>query len=57
VTNLSRRLLLGSIAVTLLAMHGIIRAQSTSKPVRVGLLSDMSGPPRGLGVTLMEEWA
>jgi len=30
-------------------MPGIIRAQSTSKPVRIGLLSDMGGPYRDVG--------
>ncbi len=48
-TNFSRRLLLGSIAASPLAMPGIIRAQSTSKPIRIGLLSDMSGPYRDVG--------
>jgi branched-chain amino acid transport system substrate-binding protein len=32
-----------------LARPAIIRAQSTSKPVRIGLLSDMSGPYRDVG--------
>ena len=48
-TNFSRRLLLGSIAAAPLAMPGIIRAQTTSKPVRIGLLSDMGGPYRDVG--------
>ncbi|HUB49708.1 MAG TPA: ABC transporter substrate-binding protein [Acetobacteraceae bacterium] len=48
-TKLSRRVLLGSIAASPLAMPGIIRAQSTSKPIRIGLLSDMSGPYRDVG--------
>ena len=48
-TIFSRRLLLGSIAASPLAMPGIIRAQSTSKPIRIGLLSDMSGPYRDVG--------
>src|ERR1700734_1315088 len=48
-TNFSRRALLGSIAPTPLAMPAIIRAQSTSKPVRIGLLSDMGGPYRDVG--------
>jgi branched-chain amino acid transport system substrate-binding protein len=30
-------------------MPGIVRAQSTSKPVRIGLLSDMGGPYRDVG--------
>jgi branched-chain amino acid transport system substrate-binding protein len=48
-TNFSRRLLLGGIAAAPLAMPGIIRAQSTSKPVKLGLLSDMGGPYRDVG--------
>jgi branched-chain amino acid transport system substrate-binding protein len=47
--NLTRRLTLGSLAATPLAMPGLIRAQSTSKPVRIGLLSDMGGPYRDVG--------
>src|SRR5580658_1415725 len=48
-SRLSRRLTLGGIAAAPLAMPGLIRAQSTSKPVRLGLLSDMSGPYRDVG--------
>jgi branched-chain amino acid transport system substrate-binding protein len=48
-TNFSRRLLLGGIAAAPLARPGIIRAQSTSKPVKIGLLSDMGGPYRDVG--------
>ena len=47
--KLSRRLALGGLAATPLAMPGLIRAQSTSKPVRLGLLSDMGGPYRDVG--------
>jgi branched-chain amino acid transport system substrate-binding protein len=47
--KLSRRLTLGSLAAAPLAMPGLIRAQSTSKPVRIGLLSDMGGPYRDVG--------
>jgi branched-chain amino acid transport system substrate-binding protein len=47
--NLSRRLALGGLAATPLAMPGLIRAQSTSKPVRLGMLSDMGGPYRDVG--------
>ena len=32
-----------------LAMPAIIRAQSSSKPVKIGLLSDMGGPYRDVG--------
>ncbi|HTW69654.1 MAG TPA: ABC transporter substrate-binding protein [Acetobacteraceae bacterium] len=48
-TMLTRRVLLGSAAALPLAMPGIIRAQSTSKPVKIGLLSDMGGPYRDVG--------
>jgi len=47
--TISRRLILGGLAAAPLARPGIIRAQSTSKPVRLGLLSDMSGPYRDVG--------
>jgi branched-chain amino acid transport system substrate-binding protein len=47
--TLSRRLALAAIATAPLASPGIIRAQSTSKPVRLGLLSDMGGPYRDVG--------
>ena len=48
-TTLSRRLLLGGLAAAPLARPGIIRAQSSSQPIRLGLLSDMSGPYRDVG--------
>src|SRR6204780_1250414 len=48
-SQLSRRLALGGIAAVPLARPGLIRAQSTSKPVRLGLLSDMGGPYRDVG--------
>ena len=47
--RLSRRVILGGLATTPLAMPGIVRAQSTSKPIRLGLLSDMGGPYRDVG--------
>jgi branched-chain amino acid transport system substrate-binding protein len=47
--KLSRRLTLGTLAAAPLAMPGLLRAQSTSKPVRIGLLSDMGGPYRDVG--------
>src|SRR5258707_8867154 len=46
---LSRRFALGAVTAAPLAMPGLIRAQSTSKPVRLGLLSDMGGPYRDVG--------
>jgi branched-chain amino acid transport system substrate-binding protein len=48
-SRLSRRVLLGGLSLTPLARPGIIRAQSTSKPVKIGLLSDMGGPYRDVG--------
>jgi len=48
-SRLSRRILLGGLAAAPLARPGLIRAQSTSKPVKIGLLSDMSGPYRDVG--------
>src|ERR1700735_611199 len=47
--KVTRRLTLSGLSVVPLAMPGIIRAQSTSKPIRIGLLSDMSGPYRDVG--------
>jgi len=47
--KLSRRLVLAGLGAGPLAMPGIIRAQSTSKPIRYGLLSDMGGPYRDVG--------
>jgi branched-chain amino acid transport system substrate-binding protein len=47
--KLSRRLALGGLAAAPLAAPALIRAQSTSKPVRLGLLSDMGGPYRDVG--------
>jgi branched-chain amino acid transport system substrate-binding protein len=45
----TRRAVVGALTAAPLAMPGIIRAQSTSKPVRIGLLSDMGGPYRDVG--------
>jgi branched-chain amino acid transport system substrate-binding protein len=48
-SRLTRRVVVGGLAAVPLAMPGIIRAQSSSKPVKIGLLSDMSGPYRDVG--------
>ena len=48
-SRLSRRVLIGALSAAPLARPGIIRAQSSSRPVRIGLLSDMSGPYRDVG--------
>jgi branched-chain amino acid transport system substrate-binding protein len=58
--KLKRRAALGVLAAVPLARPGILRAQSTSKPVKIGLLSDMNGPYRangGLGNKVAAELA
>jgi branched-chain amino acid transport system substrate-binding protein len=40
---------MGGLAAAPLAYPAIIRAQSSSKPIKIGLLSDMSGPYRDVG--------
>ena len=45
----TRRAVLGGLAAASLAMPAIVRAQSTSKPIRIGLLSDLNGPYREVG--------
>ncbi len=47
--KLTRRAALGVLAAAPLARPGILRAQSTSKPVKISLLSDMNGPYRANG--------
>ena len=47
--HIARRTVLAGLAGAPLAMPGILRAQTSSKPVRIGLLSDMSGPYRDVG--------
>jgi branched-chain amino acid transport system substrate-binding protein len=47
--NISRRAAVGTLVAAPIAMPGILRAQGTSKPVRIGLLSDMGGPYRDVG--------
>ena len=47
--RLSRRAVVSALTVAPLAMPAIIHAQSTSKPVKLGLLSDMGGPYRDVG--------
>jgi branched-chain amino acid transport system substrate-binding protein len=48
-SKITRRAALGGLAAAPLAMPGLLRAQSTSKSVKIGLLSDMSGPYRDVG--------
>lgn len=47
--RISRRAVVSALTVAPLAMPAIIRAQGTSKPVKLGLLSDMGGPYRDVG--------
>ncbi len=47
--NVTRRAALAALSATPLTLPAIVRAQSTSKPVRIGLLSDMGGPYRDVG--------
>jgi len=47
--RMTRRALVGSLAVAHLAKPGLIRAQTASAPIRIGLLSDVSGPYREVG--------
>lgn len=46
---LTRRAALGALATIPLAKPALVRAQSSSKPIRIGLLSDMNGPYRANG--------
>ena len=45
----TRRLMLGALASTALARPALIRAQTSSEPIRIGLLSDVAGPYRDVG--------
>ncbi len=47
--RITRRAALGALAATPLARPALLRAQSSSKPVRIGLLSDLTGPYRDDG--------
>ncbi len=47
--NLTRRSLVGAMASAPLAKPGLIRAQTVSAPIRIGLLSDLGGPYRDVG--------
>jgi branched-chain amino acid transport system substrate-binding protein len=48
-STLTRRAWLGTLATSALARPAIIRAQTQSAPVRIGLLSDVGGPYRDVG--------
>lgn len=47
--HLTRRATLAGLAAAPLARPGIIRAQSTSQPVRIVMISDLNGPYRDVG--------
>jgi len=47
--RITRRAALGALAVASLARPALIRAQSSSTPVKIGLLSDVAGPYRHVG--------
>ncbi|WP_428486230.1 ABC transporter substrate-binding protein [Rhodopila sp.] len=48
-TRMTRRTLVGTLAAAPLAKPGIIRAQTASAPIRIGLLSDVGGPYQDVG--------
>jgi branched-chain amino acid transport system substrate-binding protein len=48
-TRITRRAALGALAAAPLARPALLRAQTSSTPVRVGLLSDVGGPYRHVG--------
>ncbi len=48
-SRVSRRVLIGGLAAAPLTMPGLLRAQSSSRAVKIGLLSDMGGPYRDVG--------
>ncbi len=48
-TRFTRRVVMGAVAAAPLATPGILRAQSSSRPVKIGMLSDMGGPYRDVG--------
>ena len=47
--KLTRRAAVGAFATLSLARPGIIQAQTSSAPIRIGLLSDVGGPYRDVG--------
>src|ERR1700712_1966664 len=48
-TRMTRRAWIAAVAMAPLATPGIIRAQTVSAPVKIGLLSDVGGPYRDVG--------
>jgi branched-chain amino acid transport system substrate-binding protein len=47
--KITRRAVVSALTAAPIAMPAIIRAQSSSKPIKLGLLSDMGGPYRDVG--------
>jgi branched-chain amino acid transport system substrate-binding protein len=47
--TITRRAALGGVTTIALARPAIVRSQTTSKPLRIGLISDMNGPYRANG--------
>ena len=47
--KITRRATLGAIAAAPLTRPALLRAQSSSAPVKIGLLSDVAGPYRHVG--------
>jgi len=47
--RITRRAVVSALTAAPIAMPAIIRAQSTSKPIKIGMLSDMGGPYRDVG--------
>ncbi len=47
--NMTRRAAVAALGVSALARPGLIRAQTSSAPISVGLLSDVAGPYRDVG--------
>lgn len=48
-SKITRRTVLSALAATPIAAPGLLRAQSSSTPVKIGIISDMSGPFRDSG--------
>jgi len=48
-SRITRRALIGALAAAPLAKPAIIRAQTNSTPIKIGLLSDVGGPYKEVG--------
>jgi branched-chain amino acid transport system substrate-binding protein len=48
-SSMTRRAVIGTLATAALAKPGLIRAQTVSAPIKIGLLSDVGGPYREVG--------